>query len=215
MGAVINQKKGGNMYDKSVNTKLFYLLLFLLLLGGYQNCNKKGGNDLYSSYGPDNSNNNKVGQDQGVGERLSEKRFCVTKYDSQGCNLCGRQPDNTWVCTKKGCIPDTEEEERELDNRANQCVLYRRGDKLLGDSLINEYCTVKYDSQGCNLCTQQPDNTWVCTKKGCVPKTKKEELKLEWRSNLCVGYAFRVIDNDIGNDDDNDNVISTPGERGG
>ncbi len=107
----------------------------------------------------------------------------------------------------KGCLPDTEEEKEELNNRANQCVLYRKGDKL-GDSLINEYCIEKYDSQGCNICSLQPDNQWLCTMNGCLPDTEEEIEKLKWLSNLCVGYAEYPIDNSPGDG----GVIGVPSE---
>ena len=121
--------------------------------------------------------------DVGPDDSGEKQKFCVYKYDSEGCNLYTLQTDNTWSAHPRGCIkPDA--------SRANQCVEYRKPDKL-GNSLLHEYCIEKYDSKGCNLCRRETDSTWFCHKRGCIADTAERKAELKWLSNLCVGYARR------------------------
>ena len=202
------------LYKKGNIFKIFSCLFFaFIIIGGYQNCDQKElqkTNPKLVGGGPapiERDNGLIQGDLTYQGELQDEQaqivickgeperqKFCVIKYDSEGCNLCALQSDNVWLCTMKHCIAETEERQEELDNRANQCLLYYKGNGFDDNyNLANMNCTEKYDSEGCNLCTLQSDNTWFCRKKHCIAETEEQKEELKWRSNLCVGYAPEAI----------------------
>jgi len=72
---------------------------------------------------------------------------------SDGCNICGCQPDGSVACTMKTCVPAPSGSKGSYDT----CVETHGGKSSFPSS------------DGCNMCGCQSDGSVACTMKACVP----------------------------------------------